>query len=372
MMTLSGSYWREGQSGKEHISQSLAIGSETPPTAQHAMFRAACATSSHRAADAGQRSTAGTCAADHRALAPGHREDSSTVEQIQVQESVRQTSIGMTSASRSCISTTAAPHGANVTPEDGIRIHRLDHGAFGSPSGGGDWHPSHSTPDRPTAQRRRVHVRAARPHAQGEAPRAGTPKKTKAAQDLKKRALWPGSGYRLCFGDESGFNLYPYLTRTWHRKGRQPRVPTPGKNRKQYVFGVIDYKSGKFFYHMQDTNNQWGCLAVVQKLVAWARSVRTPVVLVWDNSRTHKAKRLQAYLDQPEVRRWLKIFWLSTYSPDLNDIERLWRHLKRTGVANHLFKTFEDFKAHLLRLLARVNRDSDRITGVVFRTAKAA
>jgi transposase len=158
----------------------------------------------------------------------------------------------------------------------------------------------------------------------------------------------------------------------WHLKGRQPRVPTPGKNRKQYVFGAIDYKSGKFFYHMQDTNNQWGCLVVAQKLVSWARSVRTPVLLVWDNSRTHKAKRLQAYLDQPEVSRWLKIFWLSTYSPDLNDIERLWRHLKRTGVANHLFKTFEDFKAHLLRLLARVNSDSDRITGIVFRTAKAA
>jgi transposase len=158
----------------------------------------------------------------------------------------------------------------------------------------------------------------------------------------------------------------------WHRKGRQPRVCTPGKNRKQYVFGAIDYKSGKFFYHMQDTNNQWGCLVIVQQLVAWARSMRIPVLLVWDNSRTHTAKRLQAYLDQPEVKRWLKIVWLSTYSPDLNDIERLWRHLKRTGVANYLFHSFEDFRTHLLKVLASVNKDSHKITGIIFRVSKAA
>ncbi len=158
----------------------------------------------------------------------------------------------------------------------------------------------------------------------------------------------------------------------WHLKGRQPRVPTPGRNRKHYVFGAIDYKSGKFFHQVQDTNNQWGCLVIAQQPVAWARSIRTPVLLVWDNSRAHKAKGLQAYLDQPEVQKWLNIFWPSTHSPDLNDIERLWRHLKRTGVANHLFRNAAEFKVHLLNLLARVNRHADKITGIVFRTAKAA
>lgn len=149
-------------------------------------------------------------------------------------------------------------------------------------------------------------------------------------------------------------------------------MPTPGKNRKQYVFGAIDVKSGKFFFHMQDTNNQWGSLVIVQQLVAWARAIRKRVVLVWDNSRTHSAKRLQTYLRQRAVARWLKVQWLSTYSPDLNDIERLWRHLKRTGVANHLFRSFTEFKRHLLEVLARVNRDRDKITGIVFKTRAAA
>jgi transposase len=158
----------------------------------------------------------------------------------------------------------------------------------------------------------------------------------------------------------------------WHRKGRQPRVPTPGKNRKLYVFGAIDYKSGRCFFHVQETNNPWGCRQVVDQLVRWARRIRTPVVLVWDNARTHSAKRLQAYLEQPKIRRWLKVFPLSTYSPDLNDIERLWKYLKQTGVANYLFRNFQQFKHHLLKLLANVNKDPKKITGIVFKVSKCA
>lgn len=177
---------------------------------------------------------------------------------------------------------------------------------------------------------------------------------------------------RLVFGDESGFNLYPYLTRMWHRRGDQPKIPTPGKNRKHYVFGAIDYKSGRFFYHVHESNSQFGCLVVVQKLLAWARSSRTPVLLVWDNARTHTAKQMTAYLEQPDVRRWIKVFWLSTYSPDLNDIERLWRHVKRTGMANYLFRNPADFRDHLLRVLSSVNKDPRRITAITFTLGKAA
>lgn len=162
------------------------------------------------------------------------------------------------------------------------------------------------------------------------------------------------------------------MTRLWHRKGTQPRVPTPGKNRKLYVFGAIDLKSGRFFHHVQPTNNQWGSLVIVQQLLGWARSIRIPVILVWDNAQTHLAKRLQAYMNQPDVKRWIKVFWLSTYSPDLNDIERLWRHLKRTGVANHLFGSPDEFRAHLLKLLARVNRNRREKLALVFRTGRAA
>lgn len=70
------------------------------------------------------------------------------------------------------------------------------------------------------------------------------------------------------------------------------------------------------------------------------------------------------------VRRWLKVFRRSTYRPDRNDIERLWRYLKQTGVANHLLRSVEEFKARLLNLLATVNKDPTRITAITFKVSK--
>jgi transposase len=39
------------------------------------------------------------------------------------------------------------------------------------------------------------------------------------------------------------------------------------------------------------------------------------------------------------------IYWLPPYCPDLNLIERLWEHLKRTVLANVLYRTLDDLVA---------------------------
>jgi transposase len=118
-------------------------------------------------------------------------------------------------------------------------------------------------------------------------------------------------------------------------------------------------------------NNQNGCIALVDQLAAWARKLQTRVILVWDNAQTHVAKKIQAHLSQPSVHRWVRVFWLSTYSPDLNDIERLWRYLKRAGVANYLFDSFNRFQRHLIRVLKDVNqkRHPNSLVFSVFRRA---
>ena len=46
------------------------------------------------------------------------------------------------------------------------------------------------------------------------------------------------------------------------------------------------------------------------------------------------------------------MFWLPHYCPELNLIERLWRHLKGSRVANVLFATFGRFARHLEGALA--------------------
>ncbi len=55
--------------------------------------------------------------------------------------------------------------------------------------------------------------------------------------------------------------------------------------------------------------------------------VRAPIVLVWDRLNTHVSRRMRDLVDE---RAWLTVFLLPAYSPDLNPVEWVWAHVKRS------------------------------------------
>ncbi|TMV00280.1 IS630 family transposase [Streptomyces sp. DASNCL29] len=55
--------------------------------------------------------------------------------------------------------------------------------------------------------------------------------------------------------------------------------------------------------------------------------VKAPIVLVWDRLNTHVSKTMQELIAE---REWLTVFLLPAYSPDLNPVEGVWAHVKRS------------------------------------------
>jgi transposase len=145
----------------------------------------------------------------------------------------------------------------------------------------------------------------------------------------------------MWYADEAEIHLNPHLTRMWMRRGSQVRIPTPGQNKKQTVIGGMNALTGDFEYLLPQKKNSDGFLDFVQALVAKAQRRRIRIQLVLDNGPIHKSKKVMDFLNRKDVRRYLKIIWLPPYSPELNLIERLWGHVKRTLVANKLFSSFE-------------------------------
>ena len=86
--------------------------------------------------------------------------------------------------------------------------------------------------------------------------------------------------------------------------------------------------------------------------------------LVCDNGRFHTTKAVEVWLEQH--RDQIEIYWLPPYCPSLNLIERLWRHLKRTVLANVLFVTMDDLVRAFRTGVTRVNGRRGRM-GFVFR-----
>jgi DDE superfamily endonuclease len=52
-----------------------------------------------------------------------------------------------------------------------------------------------------------------------------------------------------------------------------------------------------------------------------------PLVLVWDNLNTHVSRAMR---ELAAARDWLTVFQLPPYAPELNPVEAVWAHLKRS------------------------------------------
>jgi len=52
-----------------------------------------------------------------------------------------------------------------------------------------------------------------------------------------------------------------------------------------------------------------------------------PLVLVWDNLNTHTSKAMR---ELTAARPWLTVFQLPAYASELNPVESVWSHLKRS------------------------------------------
>lgn len=135
-------------------------------------------------------------------------------------------------------------------------------------------------------------------------------------------------------------HLFPTLRRMWARLGQQPQVPAPGKNQKRTVYGGLDYKTGKFTYTTAGTKCGAEFIAFLVALLA--AYVGRRICLVCDNGSFHDTKAVRAFLDKH--RDQIRIYWLPSYCPSLNLIERFWGHMKRTILANVLYHSLDDLE----------------------------
>ncbi len=57
------------------------------------------------------------------------------------------------------------------------------------------------------------------------------------------------------------------------------------------------------------------------------QQLRAPIVLVWDRLNTHRSAAIRRMI---ATRPWLRVFLLPAYAPDLNPVEAVWSHVKRS------------------------------------------
>ena len=150
-----------------------------------------------------------------------------------------------------------------------------------------------------------------------------------------RRRTWaPGS----VFEDESGQGLRPPKGRTWGRRGTTPVVTvTGGSNKRVSLAALIAIKPGcrpRLIYRVhknrrggKDQRKGFTETDYAALLDAAHQQLTGPLVVVWDNLNTHVSA---AMIELIAARDWLTVYRLPPYAHELNPVEPLWSHLKRS------------------------------------------
>ncbi len=141
----------------------------------------------------------------------------------------------------------------------------------------------------------------------------------------------------LYYADEMDVALLPTISGRWMRIGQQTAIDTPGVNAKQYVFGAVNSVTGALVWVPWSNKTNVGFRELLKQVLRGHAGEETRVVMVLDNFRIHKAKAVTEWLRRHRCE--LRLYFLPTYSPRLNPIERVWRHCRRNVTDNYFFKT---------------------------------
>jgi transposase len=171
----------------------------------------------------------------------------------------------------------------------------------------------------------------------------------------------------LLYEDEVDLNLLPGVIGCWTQRGGQRKVPTPGQNVKRYGFGAVNFMTGQLTHHIGERKNSDNFIQLVEQVVAtycpdpvWQGP---KVALVIDNYIIHRSKKTAAVLAKYADR--LEVMALPTYSPQLNLIERLWKHLRRKVTHNHLFDCITALVAAVQQFLTDLDGRRSEVLSVI-------
>jgi putative transposase len=141
----------------------------------------------------------------------------------------------------------------------------------------------------------------------------------------------------ICFEDETGFTRRPPKGRTWGRRGTTPVVRVSGRRSGRVsVAGLIAMRPGsrtRLCHRLRrhtgrkDERRSLSEDDYVALIDGIHRLVKAPIVLVWDRLNTHVSRAMRELID---ARTWLSVYILPAYAADLNPVEELWAHVKRS------------------------------------------
>ena len=160
--------------------------------------------------------------------------------------------------------------------------------------------------------------------------------------------------------DEVSLDLEPPLHACWMKQGQQKIIPAlqPGAKQHRHILGAYAWNTDEIFWQVADWKNSQTFIEFIEYLLVTCHPT-SRIVLVMDNVSYHKSAAVLAALSLFEHR--LLVIWLPPYCPELNLIERYWKHLKDLACANKLHDSIEQVMVSAEYMLSQQNDPSSNL-----------
>ena len=141
------------------------------------------------------------------------------------------------------------------------------------------------------------------------------------------------------FQDETRLETNPKVGFCWMRKGEQKRLRTPGTNRKVWISGALNFRTGSFHWVTGDRKNGELFIKLLDKLRRTYRC-HEELHLAVDNDGSHTSKRVEKYVEDSAGR--IRLHPLPSWSPESNPVELVWWSLHEAVSRNHQCEGLDD------------------------------
>jgi transposase len=170
-------------------------------------------------------------------------------------------------------------------------------------------------------------------------------------QDIKElKQLAQDGEFDLLYFDATGLSLVPCVPYAWQDIGREGTLGILSSSSKRInLFGFLDPMKNELttFQPVGSVNGA----AIIDIMNTFCDSLIKPAVVVLDNAPIQTSKAVMAHFRKWE-RRGLTLYFLPTYSPELNLIEILWRKIKYEWMPSSAYVSFNALKAALDNILS--------------------
>jgi len=166
---------------------------------------------------------------------------------------------------------------------------------------------------------------------------------------IQKRAKKVGAS--IYFEDESGVRSDFHSGKTWALKGKTPVITKTGARFGCNMIGAISPRGEFRFMVVKGTVNADCICSFLKKLMHGAEK---PIFLIWDGHPTHRSKTVRKCVESFEGK--LEIFFLPSYSPELNPIEQVWNNVKTHGIGRQVIWGPDQLKSLIMSRLRRLQK----------------